>query len=196
MKLFDKLWNCFIFKYKKVKAPKDICIIGRVYIHGFNGGVIFGNGCIVRSNENSNVSSGGNHTHLQVGENAHIIIGSNVKMSQVYITAMNNVTIQDNVMIGACVKIWDTDFHSADYELRLQSKGTKTAPVTIKEGAFIGACSIILKGVTIGKHSVIGAGSVVTNDVPDGEVWAGNPAKFIKRIEKSDIEEQLNGKKQ
>ena len=42
--------------------------------------------------------------------------------------------------------------------------------------------SIILKGVTIGENSVVGAGSVVTKDIPSGEVWAGNPAKFIRKI--------------
>jgi len=58
----------------------------------------------------------------------------------------------------------------------------KSASVVIKKGAWIGAHSIILKGVTIGERSVIGAGSVVTKDVPNDEVWAGNPARFISRI--------------
>ena len=58
----------------------------------------------------------------------------------------------------------------------------RTAPILIKEGAFIGAHAIILKGVTIGRHSVIGAGAVVTKNVPDNEVWAGNPAKFVKKL--------------
>ena len=47
---------------------------------------------------------------------------------------------------------------------------------------FIGANSIILKGVTIGERSIIGAGSVVTKNIPDDEIWAGNPAKFIRKI--------------
>ena len=53
----------------------------------------------------------------------------------------------------------------------------------IKDHAFIGAHAIILKGVTIGEGSVIGAGSVVTKSVPDGEIWAGNPAVFIRKVE-------------
>lgn len=60
--------------------------------------------------------------------------------------------------------------------------GIKSKPILIKEGAFIGAHSIVLKGVTIGKYSVIGAGSVITKDIPDNEVWAGNPARFIKKL--------------
>ena len=52
----------------------------------------------------------------------------------------------------------------------------------IKDNAFIGAHSIILKGVTIGENSIIGAGSVVTKSVPDNQIWAGNPARFIRNI--------------
>ena len=66
--------------------------------------------------------------------------------------------------------------------MRHPDPGIGTKPVLIRQGAFIGAHSIILKGVTIGRHSVIGAGSVVTHDVPDNEIWAGNPAVFVKRI--------------
>ena len=55
-------------------------------------------------------------------------------------------------------------------------------PVAICDNAFIGAKSIILKGVTIGENSVIGAGSVVTKSVPANQIWAGNPAKFIREI--------------
>ena len=62
----------------------------------------------------------------------------------------------------------------------LQKK--RNAPVVIKDLAFIGMHSIILKGVTIGEKSIIGAGSVVSKDVPDGEIWAGNPARFIKKV--------------
>ena len=55
-------------------------------------------------------------------------------------------------------------------------------PIHICEGAWIASRAIILKGVTLGKYAVIGAGSVVTCDVPEYELWAGNPAKFIKKL--------------
>ncbi len=58
--------------------------------------------------------------------------------------------------------------------------------VLIKKNAFIGAHTIILKGVTVGERSIIGAGSVVTKSIPDDEVWAGNPAKRIRKC--GDIE--------
>lgn len=53
--------------------------------------------------------------------------------------------------------------------------------VKIGDGAFIGAASIICNTVTIGDNAIVGAGSVVTKDIPDNEIWAGNPAKFIKK---------------
>jgi len=58
----------------------------------------------------------------------------------------------------------------------------KTAPIIIKDNAFIGGSTIILKGYTIGENSVIAAGSVVTGVVSDNEIWGGNPARFIRRL--------------
>jgi acetyltransferase-like isoleucine patch superfamily enzyme len=58
----------------------------------------------------------------------------------------------------------------------------RTDPVKIKKYAFIGGGSIILKGVTVGENSIIVAGSVVTRDIPDNEIWGGNPAKFIRKV--------------
>ena len=69
-----------------------------------------------------------------------------------------------------------------DLKRRLNEEGGVTKPVLIKEGAFVGAQTIVLKGVIIGKESIVGAGSVVTKSIPDGEIWGGNPAKFIRRI--------------
>ena len=64
------------------------------------------------------------------------------------------------------------------------SSGTYSrGKVHIKENAYLGANVIICKPVTIGRDAIVGAGSVVTKDVPDGEVWAGNPARFIKKRE-------------
>ena len=104
-------------------------------------------------------------------------------MSNVSLVSFCHIIIGDNVLLGGGVKIYDTDFHPLDYWYRVIKPydGIVSKPVEIKEGAFVGAHSIILKGVTIGKHSIIGAGSVVANNVPDGEIWAGNPARFIRK---------------
>lgn len=80
----------------------------------------------------------------------------------------------------------DTNFHSTNWEIRMDRKkdiiNAKTAPVKIDDFVFIGARSIICKGVHIGEKSLVAAGSVVVKDIPAGELWGGNPAKFIKKI--------------
>lgn len=81
--------------------------------------------------------------------------------------------------------MYTTDFHSLNPEVRStvnDMKQRKSAPVVIMDHAFIGAHCIILKGVTIGKNAIVGAGSVVTKSIPDNEIWAGNPAKFIRKV--------------
>ena len=71
-----------------------------------------------------------------------------------------------------------------DYYKRISDHDTDiiSKPILIKEGAFVGAHSLILKGVIIGKHSIVGAGSIVTKNIPDNEIWAGNPACFIRKV--------------
>jgi acetyltransferase-like isoleucine patch superfamily enzyme len=85
--------------------------------------------------------------------------------------------VEDNVFIGPNVTFTNDKYpRSKEYPQEFQR-------TVLKEGASIGAGSVILGGVTIGKKAMIGAGSVVTKDVPDGELWLGNPAKFVRKIE-------------
>lgn len=99
------------------------------------------------------------------------------------IDCIDKVTIEKYVFSGHDIMIL-TGSH--DYNLfgNARKVSTKKAPVTIKEGAWLCSRCIILQGVTIGKYAVIGAGSIVTKDIPDYEFWAGNPAIPIKLISK------------
>lgn len=120
-----------------------------------------------------------------VDRGAVLTIGDNVGMSQAALICHKSITIGNNVKIGGGVCIYDTDFHSLNPVIRRSSEDLKNRaekPVVIGNDVFIGAKSIILKGVTIGENSVIGAGSVVTKSVPANQIWAGNPAKFIRNI--------------
>lgn len=114
-------------------------------------------------------------------------IGDNVGISQVALIAHSNLTIGNNVKIGGGTCIYTSDFHSLNPQIRqdplADKKNKKSAPVRICDNVFIGAHCIILKGVTIGENSIIGAGSVVTKSIPSNQIWAGNPAKLIKLIE-------------
>lgn len=125
-------------------------------------------------------------TYIVVGDGASLTIGNFVGMSNTAISCYENIEIEDYVKMGGGVVIYDTDFHSLNPEIRkiseLDFDNKMTKPIRIEENAFIGAHSTILKGVTVGKCAIIGACSVVTKDVPSYEVWAGNPAKFIRKI--------------
>lgn len=119
---------------------------------------------------------------IWVRNNASLAIGDNTGFNGVLIYAMNSVTIGNNVKVGGGARIFDTDFHPLDYLKRRDSlEGTKTAPVEIEDDVFIGANSIICKGVHIGARAIVAAGSVVVKDIPADEVWGGNPAHFIRK---------------
>jgi len=121
-----------------------------------------------------------------VDKGAKLTIGDHVGISQTAIICHNNIFIGNNVKIGGGVCIYDTDFHALDYRYRaIQSTDFAhkvNKPVTVEMNVFIGAHSLILKGVTIGENSIVGAGSVVTKSIPANQIWAGNPAKFIRNL--------------
>ena len=117
-----------------------------------------------------------------INPSSHISIGNNVGISGATISCENNITIGNHVMIGSGVLIMDSDAHPVDYVQRAEGKAGKSAPIVIEDHVFIGARSIITKGVRIGKGAIVGAGSVVTKDIPPMTISAGNPAKIIKEI--------------
>jgi acetyltransferase-like isoleucine patch superfamily enzyme len=153
-----------------------------------NSGIIsIGNNVTINSAGWANPIGAGNKTFLQVFEGGYLIIGEGSGLSNCAITCASQVTIGANVLVGAGCKIYDTDFHPIEYHFRYGEKRddckTKNKPIMIDDGVFIGGGSYILKGTHIGENSVIGAGSVVCGDIPTNEIWAGNPARFIKKIE-------------
>ena len=148
---------------------------------------------IFKIGKNLHLNSGFNHNVIGRQQKCifwvegTLIIGDNVGMSSTAIICNDKILIGNNVMIGGNTVIYDTDFHSIDPEIRLNKNLDKKyalkKPVIIEDNVFIGAHSTILKGVTIGKNSLIGACSVVSKSIPPNEIWAGNPAIFIKRID-------------
>lgn len=104
-----------------------------------------------------------------------VAIGDNVTIKP-GVQVWDGVTLEDNVFIGPNVTFTNDLFpRSKQYPL-------KFSKTLIKRGASIGANATIIAGNTIGENALIGAGSVVTKNVPANEIWAGNPAKFIRRI--------------
>lgn len=184
-KLACIICNKIIFRINDIEYSKGIQINGILMcIIDGDGAIQIGEGSRINSAKWVNIIGGDTRTILSTKDCGKINIGRNVGISNTAIVARKNVRIEDNVLIGGGCKIYDNDFHSLDYTQRIEGfSGIQADSICIKEGAFIGAHSIILKGVTIGKKSIIGAGSVVTKSIPDGEIWAGNPAKYIKKVE-------------
>lgn len=145
-----------------------------------------GEGIRINSDFKSNPIGGSTFTNLYVDNGAKLTIGSNVGLSNTTVFCKCSISIGERTLIGGNVVIYDTDFHSVNYIYRrensLDTANISSSPVEIGSDVFIGAHSLILKGVEIGDFSIIGAGSVVTKKVPSGEIWAGNPARFVKKI--------------
>ena len=115
-------------------------------------------------------------------DDSHIQVGAGTYFSNnVQVIAESSVTIGAHCLIGDAVIIFDSDFHHLSAEGRHRLPGA-VAPVVIEDNVFIGSRVIILKGVTIGKDCVIGAGSVVVCSIPPGVIAAGNPAHIIRSL--------------
>ncbi|MBO4640656.1 MAG: N-acetyltransferase [Treponema sp.] len=123
--------------------------------------------------------------NARIGENCNIC--SNVLIEN-KVTVGNNVTVKSGVQLWDGITVEDNVFIGPNAtftnDLFPRSKNTnwKLKKTIIKKGASIGANATILCGITIGENAMIGAGSVVTKEVPSGELWVGNPAKFVRKI--------------
>lgn len=162
---------------------KNLCVPGKVLWSICGGKIKIGDNFYFSSGYGVNPISSNLQGAIYMEKGASLKIGNNVGMSSTRMWIHDSVTIGDNVKIGACVLITDTDAHPLDYLARRSSnEGTKSAPIVIEDDVWVGAHSIILKGITIGARSIIGAGSVVVRSIPADCVAAGNPCKVIKSI--------------
>jgi len=128
--------------------------------------------CVVLPNaaigENYNICS-----HCFIENN--VMIGDNVTI-KCGVQLWDGIRIEDNVFVGPNVTFTNDKFpRSKQYPERFEN-------TLIRKGASIGTGAVILCGIEIGENAMIGAGSVVTKDVPPGELWVGNPARFVKKI--------------
>jgi acetyltransferase-like isoleucine patch superfamily enzyme len=182
--IFDTVINVSNFKLRKVKYKKHLYTNGIIFVR--NKGIInIGNEVKINSKLSSNPIGGDNKTILVCLPGANIEIGDRTGISNSCVFSAIKIRIGNDVLIGGGTKIYDTDHHSLNPVFRMQKKDPDIAasPVTIKDRVFIGGHCIVLKGVTIGENSIVGAGSVVTKNIPSNQIWAGNPARFIKNID-------------
>jgi acetyltransferase-like isoleucine patch superfamily enzyme len=162
-----------------------------------DGSLTIGDGFHMQNGPHYNMIGRQQRCYFVVGRKAALVIGHNVGISGTAIVCHQRVSIGDNTRIGMNCVIYDTDFHDLDHRKRVavpeDFSGVRRKPVIIGANVFIGAHATILKGVTIGEAAIIGAGSVVTKDIPAGEIWGGNPARFIARNELTDAIVEING---
>lgn len=114
-----------------------------------------------------------------------VSIGKNCKISS-HSFVCEGVTIQDNVFVGHNVTFINDRYPratKADGSLQTE-KDWDVVPTLVEKGASIGSSVTILCGVTIGEGAMVGSGSVVTQDVPAREIWLGNPARFLRKVER------------
>ena len=124
--------------------------------------------------------------HAQIGENCNICshclienevaIGNRVTI-KCGVQVWDGITLEDDVMVGSNVTFTN------DMYPKSKNEDWKLLRTKVCKGASIGAGAVILPGLTIGEGAMIGAGSVVTKDVPAGELWIGNPARFSRKID-------------
>ncbi|MBE6499114.1 MAG: galactoside O-acetyltransferase [Methanobrevibacter thaueri] len=129
--------------------------------------------------ENSTITTpfaGAAFDHMQIGNN--VFINSNCLAM-----ARGGIIIEDDVMIAGNVQLLSNNHDEYERQVLLCEK------IIIKKGAWIGAGASIMPGVTVGKYAIVGAGAIVTKDVPDYSVVVGIPAKVIKTLDKNKFNE-------
>jgi acetyltransferase-like isoleucine patch superfamily enzyme len=145
--------------------------------------IVIGKNCRLRSDLTTNLERSKRCILMTRSKNAYIEIGDYCGLNGASISAKTKVKLGNYVLCGIGSIFTDYDNHCIDPVARMNNSGIpKTAPIEVGDNVWIGANALILKGVTIGKNSVIGAYSVVTKSIPENVIAAGNPCKVIREI--------------
>jgi acetyltransferase-like isoleucine patch superfamily enzyme len=168
---FSKLRSHLYLKYHRVNYGNNTYIKKNFEIRKTdNADIVIGNNCIIQEYV----------FFLLTKPKPKLIIGDNVSIGRSTVIA-----IKDELKIGENTEISSNDFicdqnHGIKKDKLITEQPSEISPVDIGKDCWIGTNSVILKGVKVGNGSVIAACSLVNKDIPEYQVWGGNPAKFIK----------------
>lgn len=174
-----------LFKAHGITWGRGWQVFGMPIIQRYRGSrIIIGNEVDLRSWPTSNPLAPNHPVVLATRAGGAVIhIGNRCGLTGTMLVAADRIEIGDRVLLGANATIVDTDFHPLPPAERQRHPQAGThQPVLIEDDVFVGMNSLILKGVTIGRGSVIGAGSVVTQSIPANVIAAGNPARVIRAL--------------
>ncbi|TFB47789.1 acyltransferase [Cryobacterium tagatosivorans] len=176
-----------ILRTSGVSVGTNVRVYGRVRIHRAEGSTIsLASNVVLNADARRNtLESRGPVILKTLSPHALLSIGKDSGMTSATISSASEISIGDRVLIGAGVLITDSDHHVVRPPTGMHRRYLGFPPVRagdrvrIADDVFIGARSIVLKGVSIGARSVIGAGSVVVNDIPPDVIAAGNPCRVL-----------------
>lgn len=171
-------WGRLATRWWGVRLGANCAFLGRPHFRRHpHSQIVIGKGCEFRSSPASNLI-GVNRPCIvsTLKEGAKIEIGSGCGFSGTAIGCASRIVLGAHVRCGANTLIMDTDWHADDPRVG------PDVPVTIHDNVWLGVNVIVLKGVTIGENTIVGAGSVVTRPLPAGVVAAGVPARIVREI--------------
>ena len=179
--LSKSLWSFYlriVFNLKGVKLGEGAVFYGFTKLKRARySKIIIGKNLTLRSSATSNLIGINRPCIISaLTQEARLTIGDRCGFSGTVIGCFKEISIGNNVRVGANTLISDSDWHSEDSRIGIPT------PVIIGDNVWLGVNVIVLKGVNIGSNTIIGAGSVVTHDIPPDTIAAGNPCKVIRQL--------------
>ncbi|MER7890246.1 DapH/DapD/GlmU-related protein [Micromonospora sp. NPDC048909] len=155
-------------RYRRLTLGRDVEIRGRIRLR---------RGIRVHIGERTRINK-----LVRFAGPGEVRVGADCLLNATWIGSWTSVTIEDRCLLSDC-ELLDSDFHNLPPKLRHDPATPATrAPIVVEENVWIGTHALVLKGVRIGRDSVVGAATVVRTDVPPGVVVVGNPQQTVKKF--------------
>jgi acetyltransferase-like isoleucine patch superfamily enzyme len=171
-------------RWRGIAIGKGCRFYGRPILRRFPGSqIIIGLGSEFRSSKTSNLAGINRPCYIcTIRSGARIQIAESCGFSGTVVGAGVEIVIGRNVWCGANTIITDSDWHPLNAQRRLAGEPGKAIPVRLEDNVWLGMNVVVLKGVTIGRNSVIAANSVVTRSIPANVIAAGQPARVVREL--------------